>query len=162
LSKLLKARLGAETVLTRTDDTFVPLASRPALANSVGADLFISIHGNASSTKGVRGVETFYVESAAYKGAAAGSPLLAVVASRHFAAVLQHALYAGLSGSDPLVQNRGVKAAPLSVLVAPTMPSVLTEISFVSSSYDEQKLRRSEYRDTIAEALFQGIKTYTA
>jgi N-acetylmuramoyl-L-alanine amidase len=71
-------------------------------------------------------------------------------------------LYATLSGADPLVQDRGVKAAPLSVLVAPTMPSLLTEISFVSSSYDEQKLRRPEYRDTIAEALFQGIKTYAA
>jgi N-acetylmuramoyl-L-alanine amidase/putative methionine-R-sulfoxide reductase with GAF domain len=162
LSRLLKARLGAETILTRGDDTFVPLALRPALANSVGADLFVSIHGNSSSAKSVRGVETFYVAPAAYKGAASGSPPLGVTASRRFAAVVQHALYATLSGADPLVQDRGVKAAPLSVLVAPTMPSLLTEISFVSSSYDEQKLRRPEYRDTIAEALFQGIKTYAA
>jgi N-acetylmuramoyl-L-alanine amidase len=162
LSRLLKARLGAETILTRDNDTFVPLESRPALANSVGADLFVSIHANSSPAKSVRGVETFYVAPAAYKGSASGNPRLLVTASQRFAAVVQRLLYATLSRADPLMQDRGVKSAPLSVLVAPTMPSVLTEISFVSSSYDERKLRRPEYRDTIAEALFQGIKTYAA
>jgi N-acetylmuramoyl-L-alanine amidase/putative methionine-R-sulfoxide reductase with GAF domain len=160
LSRLLKTRLGAQTMLTRSDDTFVPLPSRSALANNVGADLFVSIHANSSSARSVRGVETFYVEPTAYRGSTSGSPPLAVSASRRFAAMVQHALFATLSHADPMLQDRGVKAAPLSVLAAPTMPSVLTEISFVSSSYDEQKLRRAEYRDTIAEALFQGIKTY--
>lgn len=162
LSKLLKARLGAETILTRADDTFVPLESRPALANRVGADLFLSIHGNSSSVNNVRGVETYYVTPAAYKGGAPGGPETAVTASRRLAAAVQHALYATLSGADPLVQDRGVKAAALSVLEAPIMPSVLTEISFVTSPYEEQKLRRPEYRETIAEALFKGIKAYAA
>ena len=160
LSRLLKTHLGAVTMLTRSDDTFVPLPSRSALANNVGADLFVSIHANSSSARSVRGVETFYVAPTAYRGSTSGSPPLAVSASRRFAAMVQHALFATLSHADPMLQDRGVKAAPLSVLAVPTMPSVLTEISFVSSSYDEQKLRRPEYRDTIAEALFQGIKTY--
>ena len=162
LSKLLKARLGAEIILTRTDDTFVPLESRPALANSVGADLFVSIHGNSSSKDDVRGVETYYVTPAAYKGNAPSGAESAVTASRGLAAAVQRALYASLSGADPLVQDRGVKAAALSVLEAPTMPSVLTEIAFITSRREEQKLRRPEYRETIAEALFKGIKAYAA
>ncbi len=160
LSKLLKARLGADVMLTRTDDSFVPLEARPALANSVSADLFLSIHGNSSSLKNIRGVETYYVTPAAYRGSAPGGAEVAVTESRHLAAAVQHALHAALAGADPLVQDRGVKAAALSVLEAPVMPSVLTEISFVTSPHEEQELRRPEYRDTIAEALFQGVKTY--
>ena len=160
LSRLLKARLGADVILTRTDDSFVPLEARPALANSVSADLFLSIHGNSSSLKNIRGVETYYVTPAAYRGSAPGGAEVAVTESRHLAAAVQHALHAALAGADPQVQNRGVKAAALSVLEAPVMPSVLTEISFVTSTQEEQKLRRPEYRDTIAEALFQGVKVY--
>ena len=73
---------------------------------------------------------------------------------------MQHALYSSLAGADPRVNDRGIKAAALSVLEAPTMPSVLTEISFVTSTLEEQKLRWPEYRDTIAEALYRGIATY--
>ena len=71
-------------------------------------------------------------------------------------------MYTTLSGSDPLVQDRGVKTAALSVLEAPTMPSVLTEIAFVSSAREEQKLRQSDYREKIAAALFEGIKAYAS
>jgi N-acetylmuramoyl-L-alanine amidase len=162
LGKLLKARLGAEIILTRTDDSFVPLESRPALANSAGADLFVSIHGNSSSKDEVRGVETYYIAPAAYKGSAPSGAESAVTASRRLAAAVQRALYASLSGADPLVHDRGIKAAALSVLEAPTMPSVLTEIAFVTNRREEQKLRRPEYRETIAEALFTGIKAYAA
>jgi N-acetylmuramoyl-L-alanine amidase len=140
----------------------VPIQSRSALANSVGADLFLSIHGNSSSAKDVRGVETYYVTPAAYKGSASSGPDKGITASRRLAAAVQHALYISLAGKDPLVQDRGVKAAALSVLEAPRMPSVLTEVSFVTSTQEEQKLRRPEYRDTIAEALFKGITTYLA
>jgi N-acetylmuramoyl-L-alanine amidase len=162
LSKLLRVRLGAETILTRSEDTFVPLESRSAVANSVGADLLLSIHGNSSSGNNVRGVETFYVTPTAYKGNAPGSREPAIAASRRFAAAVQHALYTTLSGTDPLVLDRGVKTGALSVLEASGMPSALTEISFVSSAYEEQRLRRSDYRDTIAEALFKGIMVYAS
>jgi N-acetylmuramoyl-L-alanine amidase/putative methionine-R-sulfoxide reductase with GAF domain len=160
LSRLLRQRLGAEAILTRSDDTFIALEDRPGLANSVGADLFLSIHGNSSPAKNVRGVETYYVTPAAYKGSSSEGPDRVIAASRRLASAVQHALYTSLSGADPLLNDRGTKAAALSVLEAPTMPSVLTEISFVTSTYEEQKLRRPEYRDSIAEALFEGIKAY--
>jgi N-acetylmuramoyl-L-alanine amidase len=158
LRRLLEERLGAETLLTRLDDTFITLEDRPAFANSVAADVFLSIHGNSSPVKNVRGVETYYVTPAAYKGGALGGSTVA--ASRRLATAVQHALYTSLADADPLINDRGIKAAALSVLEAPTMPSVLTEISFVTSTDEEQKLRRPEYRDTIAEALFKGIAVY--
>jgi len=166
LGKMISARLSAEVIYTRTDDTFIPLESRSAMANSAQADLFVSIHGNSSDYRSVRGVETFYMDP----GSTARLEVVsatekkrspdAVTASRQLAAAVQHALYTKLSADDPDLRNRGVKPAPLVVLVGPSMPSVLSEISFLSSPAEEQRLKTSKYRDRIAEALYEGIHNY--
>ena len=82
--------------------------------------------------------------------------------SKKLAASVQKALFGTLSSKNSSIRNRGVKAASFVVLKGTTMPSILAEVSFVSSPSDEEKLRNSEYRQQIAEALYKGIARYAA
>src|SRR6266481_1569287 len=182
LGKLLENRLGAEVVYTRDDDTFIPLETRTAIANKEEADLFISIHANSSQDPGARGIETYYLnftssadalEVAARENAVSEKSihelqdLVRKIAlkekiqeSREFAADVQKLLYGGLNAKNPGMRNRGVKKAPFIVLIGANMPSILTEISFISNPGDEKKLRDAEYRQRIAESLYRGISRY--
>jgi N-acetylmuramoyl-L-alanine amidase len=80
--------------------------------------------------------------------------------SRRLAASVQHSLYATLASNSPDIRNRGIKDASFLVLTGTTMPSILTEISFVSSPADERNLQSAAYRQQIAEALYKGIARY--
>ena len=157
LGNLVVQKLGGEVVFTRTDDTFIPLQSRASLANAASADLLISIHGNSSPYRSVRGVETFV---AASPGKLLEASDVRMTESRKLARAVQHSMFAHLAESDPGLQDRGVKSAPLVVLAETTMPSVLIELSFVSSPIEERKLMEPAYRDQIAQALFDGISVY--
>jgi len=184
LGRLLEARLGAEVVYTRRDDTFVPLETRTAIANRERADLFISIHANSSRDSDARGVETYYLnftsspealEVAARENAVSEKSihelqdLVKKIAlkdkideSREFASDVQDSLYGGLALSTAGIRNRGVKKAPFIVLIGANMPSILAEISFVSNPADERKLETSEQRQRIAESLYRGVARYTS
>jgi len=184
LGKLLQTRLGADVVYTRTDDTFIPLETRTAIANQEQADLFVSIHANSSDDPGARGVETYYLnftssrdalEVAARENAVSEKSihelqdLVKKIAlkekieeSQEFASDVQHALYRGLGAKSPGIRNRGVKKAPFIVLIGANMPSILAEISFVSNPGDERKLRTLQYRQRIAESLYRGISKYVS
>ncbi|MFZ0286119.1 MAG: N-acetylmuramoyl-L-alanine amidase [Terriglobales bacterium] len=184
LGKLLTRRLGAEVVYTRTDDTFIPLETRTAIANREGADLFISVHANSSRDPDARGVETYYLnftsspdalEVAARENAVSEKSihelqdLVKKIAlkekieeSQEFASDVESSLYSGLAAKSPGLRNRGVKQAPFIVLIGANMPSVLAEISFVSNPGDERRLRTSEYRQRIAESLYRGIAKYVS
>ncbi|HET6842009.1 MAG TPA: N-acetylmuramoyl-L-alanine amidase [Candidatus Angelobacter sp.] len=184
LGKLLENRLGAEVVYTRDDDTFIPLETRTAIANKEEADLFISIHANSSQDPAARGIETYYLnftssadalEVAARENAVSEKSihelqdLVRKIAlkekiqeSREFAADVQKLLYGGLNAKNPGMRNRGVKKAPFIVLIGANMPSILTEISFISNPGDEKKLRTSEYRQRVAESIYKGIAKYTS
>jgi N-acetylmuramoyl-L-alanine amidase len=182
LGKLIEERLGAEVVYTRTSDDFVPLETRTKIANDQHADLFLSIHANSSGYKAVSGVETYYLsfsaskedlEVAARENAGSErsihelSDLVRQIAqqdkadeSRDFAARIQSASYALARQSYPRARNRGVKKAPFVVLIGASMPSVLTEIGFVSNAREEALLKRPDYRQKIAGALFKGVEAY--
>jgi N-acetylmuramoyl-L-alanine amidase len=182
LGRLLEARLGAEVIYTRQDDTFVPLETRTAIANRERADLFISIHANSSRDDDARGVETYYLnftsspdalEVAARENAVSEKSihelqdLVKKIAlkekieeSREFATDVQDSLYRGLSLRNAGIRNRGVKKAPFIVLIGANMPSILAEISFVSNPTDARKLETSEQRQRIAEALYRGVSKY--
>jgi N-acetylmuramoyl-L-alanine amidase len=179
LQVLVETQLGAEVVMTRDNDTFVPLESRTQRANEEKADLFLSIHANSSPEKSVRGVETFFLNlntqsrdalaTATRENAASEKKihelqdLLQKIVlndkadeSRELAKHIQQAMSKrGNAGS-----NRGVKQAPFVVLIGAAMPSVLAEISFISNPEEEKRLKGPEYRQQIAESLFQGIKSY--
>ncbi len=182
LGKLLEARLGAEVVYTRKDDTFIPLETRTAIANQQRADLFISVHANSSSDEAARGVETYYLnftsspealEVAARENAVSEKSIYElqdlvkkialkekIEESREFAGDVQESLHSGLAAKSPGIRNRGVKKAPFIVLIGANMPSILAEISFVSNPGDEHRLATSEYRQRIAESLYRGIAKY--
>ena len=182
LGKLLAARLGAQVVFTRRDDTFIPLETRTSIANQEQADLFVSVHANSSYDPDARGVETYYLnftsspealEVAARENAASDKSihelqdLVKKIAlkekieeSREFASDVQGALHTGLATRNPGERNRGVKKAPFVVLIGANMPSILAEISFISNPGDERRLRTPEYRQRIAESLYHGISRY--
>ena len=184
LGKLLEARLGAEVVYTRKDDTFIPLETRTAIANQEQADLFVSIHANSSRDPNARGVETYYLnftsspdalEVAARENAVSEKSihelgdLVKKIAlkekieeSHEFASNVQEALHSGLATRNSGMRNRGVKKAPFIVLIGANMPSILAEISFVSNPGDERNLKTSEYRQKIAESLYRGIAKYVS
>ncbi len=184
LGNLLQQKMGAEVVYTRTDDTFIPLEARTAIANQAQADLFISIHANYSDDSAIRGIETYYLnftsavdalEVAARENAASETSihdlqdLVKKIAlkekieeSHEFAADVQRSLWSGVAAKAPAVRNRGVKQAPFVVLIGANMPSILAEISFLSNSSDEQKLQTPQYRQRIAEYLYRGIGRYVS
>jgi N-acetylmuramoyl-L-alanine amidase len=184
LGKLLETRLGAEVEYTRTDDTFVPLETRTAIANQDHADLFISIHANSSRDPDARGVETYYLnftsssdalEVAARENASSDKSIYElqdlvkkialkekIEESREFASDVENSLYSGLVAKSPGIRDRGVKKAPFIVLIGANMPSILAEISFVSNPTDERRLRTGAYRQRIAESLYRGIAKYAS
>lgn len=182
LGKLLEARLGAQVVFTRRDDTFIPLETRTVIANQEQADLFVSVHANSSHDPDARGVETYYLnftsspealEVAARENAASDQDihelqdLVKKIAlkekideSREFASDVQESLHSGLAAKTSGVRDRGVKKAPFVVLIGANMPSILAEISFISNPGDERRLQSPDYRQRIAESLYRGISRY--
>ena len=182
LEKLLQRTPSIEVILTRRSDDFVPLQERTALANREGADLFLSIHANASATPRVRGIETYFLNFAnsmsaaavaARENAASGQAMGALpdivkaialnnklAESRDFATDVQRAMIERLRGANKTVKDLGVKQAPFVVLIGAAMPSVLTETSFVTNPQESKLLGGSPYRQRIAEALYNAIRKY--
>ena len=183
LGKIIKQRLpGAGVVFTRSDDSFIPLEERTAIANEAHADLFISIHANSSQDHGARGIETYYLnlkgspeamEVAARENAVSQvgihdlEDLVKKIArnekideSREFAEDIQSSLSQRVQKTTKTVKNRGVRKAPFVVLIGADMPSILTEISFLSNPADEQLLKKPEHRQRLAEGLYQGVASY--
>jgi N-acetylmuramoyl-L-alanine amidase len=183
LGKIIQQRLpGADIVYTRSDDTFIPLEERTNIANQAKADLFISIHANSSQDHAARGVETYYLnlkgsaeamEVAARENASSDQgvhdleDLVKKIArnekideSKEFAEDIQDSLAKRVLKTGKTVKNRGVRKAPFVVLIGADMPSILTEISFLSNPADEQLLKKPEYRQRVAEGLYQGVASY--
>lgn len=184
LGKLVRQRMGAEVVFTRSTDTFIPLEQRTKIANDEKADLFLSIHANSSPAASATGVETYYfnftsdqnsLDLATRENASSASSIFQlndllhravlnakVEESRDFAQRVQTSLYTMSAHMNKASRNRGVKKAPFVVLIGATMPSILAEIGFVSNRHDERSLKREDQREKIAEALYKGISNYAA
>ena len=182
LEKLLLKQPGVEVVMTRRTNDYVPLEERTAIANRESADLFLSIHANASEDARARGVETYFLNFASNKQAEAiaarenaGSArtmgnlpdIVRAIAlnnkldeSRDFASLVQAAMVERLKKANRASRNLGVKQAPFMVLIGATMPSVLAEISFVTNKQEATWLKTQTYRQQLAEALLNGIMRY--
>lgn len=182
LGELITENLGSEVVFTRNDDRYIALEERGAIANRSRADLFISIHANSSRHSTATGVETYYLnftsspealEVAARENAVSErsvndlGDLIKKIAlkdkideSREFAGKVQMALYSGAAKAGNRTKDRGVRKAPFVVLIGASMPSILTEIGFLSNPKEESLLKKPEYRQKIAEALYRGISQY--
>jgi N-acetylmuramoyl-L-alanine amidase len=183
LGQLIEAGMGSEVVYTRKDDTFVPLEERTRIANDKLADLFLSIHVNSSPYRAASGSETYYLnfttsrealEVAARENATSNKSihelqdLIRKIAlrdkveeSREFASRLQSSLYV-LSAKTVAGKNRGVKKAPFVVLIGAAMPSVLTEVGFLTNPREGILLKRADQRQKIADALYRGLSSYAS
>ncbi|MGA7922022.1 MAG: N-acetylmuramoyl-L-alanine amidase [Candidatus Acidiferrales bacterium] len=172
----------AEVIYTRKDDTFIPLEQRTAIANDSKADLFISIHANSSHNEAARGIETYYLnfatseesmEVAARENALAQGSLHElqdiikkiarnekIEESKELASDIQDSLSHRLQLVSQDERNRGVKKAPFVVLIGADMPSVLSEISFISNPSDERLLKKTDQRQRVADGLYRGIASY--
>ena len=182
LRKLLEKDPAIDVKMTRDTDVFVPLEQRTAIANREGADLFLSIHANASRSSKARGVETYFLNFASNPEAEAVAArenstsgrtmhslpeIVRAIAlnnkideSRDFADTVQKAMVRRLGERNAQLRDLGVKQAPFVVLIGAGMPSVLAEISFVTHRQEAQLLKTGAYRQQIAEALHEAILRY--
>jgi N-acetylmuramoyl-L-alanine amidase len=182
LHKLLEKQPGVEIVMTRDTDVFIPLQERTAIANREGADLFLSIHANASRNIQARGIETYFLNFAmnpeaeavaARENATSGQAMHSlpdivktialnnkINESRDLAETVQRSMAKRLSARNRALRDLGVKQAPFVVLIGALMPSVLAEISFVTNKQDGALLKTGAYRQQIAQALLDAILNY--
>jgi N-acetylmuramoyl-L-alanine amidase len=182
LRDLLEKQPGIEVTLTRSTDEFIQLEERTAIANRTGADLFLSIHANASRNPQARGIETYFLNFAsnpeaeavaARENSASGKTMHSlpeivraialnnkIDESRDFADMVQKSMVRRLSSKNRTLRDLGVKQAPFVVLIGAGMPSVLAEISFITNRQDGTLLKSGAYRQQIAESLFDAIVRY--
>ena len=182
LQKLLAKQPGVDVVMTRATDVFIPLEERTKIANREGADLFLSIHANASRNSKARGVETYFLNFAtnpdaeavaARENAGSGQSMhklpdiVRAIAlnnkideSRDFADMVQRSMVRRLSSRNKELRDIGVKQAPFVVLIGAEMPSVLAEMSFVTNRQEASLLKTGAYRQQIAEALLDAVLRY--
>ena len=183
LGQLIEQKLpGADVIYTRKDDTFIPLEQRTAIANEAKADLFISIHANSSHDHDARGIETYYLNFAtsedslevasrenalSQEGLHDLQDLVKKIArnekieeSKELASDVQDSLAHRMQSVSQNERNRGVKKAPFIVLIGANMPSILSEISFISNPSDEKLLRKPDQRQRVADGLYRGIAAY--
>ena len=182
LKETLVSELGAEVIMIREDDKFIPLEERTAIANTKEADIFISVHANASFNRRASGVETYYLnltnDEAAIRVAARENAVstkkmsdlqyilndLMKTAktneSSRLAAKVQGSLVASLKAKYNDVKGNGVKGAPFYVLVGTHMPSILVEVSFISNPKEEARLTDKEYIKEVVNGITIGIKGY--
>jgi N-acetylmuramoyl-L-alanine amidase len=187
LGGVLREKYNIEVIFTRDRDVFVPLEERAAIANSKNAELFISIHANASPRKSVRGIETYILnwttDEEAMRVAArenaisfsrmqkAQSELQMILQdlardnkkdeSMRLAHNVQVSMVDALKQDYNEIVDLGVKQALFYVLVGAEMPSILIEASFISNYAEEKLLSQDRYREKIAEAIANGIKDYS-
>ena len=187
VTEMLKARLeeglGIKVVLTRTADYYVGLKERTAIANNNRADLFLSIHANATFRRDIEGYETYYLslrstdkqarsyaemenKALGVKGGEDDKALLEAILwdmaqtgyiqeSNELASMVQKRIVGELRGRD-----RGVRQAPLAVLMGARMPAALVEIGYISNPEQEVRLNRQSHQEQIASALYRAIEDY--
>ena len=184
LAEILRSE-GVDAVLTRTTDSFVPLSTRAFIANTSGADLFVSIHSNANRVKSMNGFETYYVAptvSDTSRALLSAKNAKLNLDNRCFAsssqdlkATLWDMIYTNARAESIELANSisrsmdgnldarilGIKAARFQVLREVRMPAVLIEVGFVSNLDEERLLKNNFYRQKLAESIAEGIKNYS-
>ncbi len=183
LAAALESKLRTRVVLTRSDDSVVPLDQRTSIANQYKADLFLSVHKNAAIVKGAHGAETYFLsleasdelaKKAAEAENAAAHPAASAAPSADLKLILWDlAQQQYLNESSKLatdiqeemnritgVTNRGVKQAPFKVLVGATMPAALVEVAFITNAEEEKRINSEAFQKTVVDALTTAIERY--
>jgi N-acetylmuramoyl-L-alanine amidase len=183
LARKLKKEMGIEVVLTRKDDTFVPLEDRTAIANAEEADLFISLHMNASPNGDARGLETYYLDNTNDEGSIRLAARENGTSRKHVSDLqfilsdmtqnmkledsitLAHRLHGsvvnGMAARLREVRDLGVKKALFYVLVGARMPSVLVEMFFITNKTEATAMSQEKYQNAVVDSLYEGILKYS-
>ncbi len=173
---------GFDVRMTRNSDVFIPLEERTGMANETNADIFVSLHINASRNRKVKGISTYVLSRASDKEAlelAARENGVSVKKlsevrfiiddlstygrkkeSLKLAKTVNDAIVRNISSRHGPVHDLGLKQAPFYVLVGARMTAVLVETSFISNRSEEQRLRRRSYQETIADSVVEAIRYY--
>ena len=182
LKNILESKENLEVIMTRESDIFLDPESRTVIANQKQADLFISIHANANRSRKLSGIESFYlnfsqdpsvIETAARENATSTKNISEmkdiiekivqnskIVESKELADSIQKSLVKNLSQKYSNVRSLGVKGGPFWVLIGGEMPSVLVEISHLSNPTEEKRLKSPQYRQRVAQGIYEGIIDY--
>jgi len=177
----LESKYGYEVEFTRTTDVFIPLEERTAIANTLNADLFLSIHINAHPDASIGGIETYYLNLAtnaeamrvaAYENATSAhninemQDILAslmqnakIEESSRLADAVHAKLITGLDGKYN-IRDLGVKQAPFYVLIGAEMPAILAELSFITNKREAKLLRTRSYQSLVAQQIADGVVNY--
>lgn len=184
LKPVLESELGCEVILTRSSDRFLSLEERTAIANTQGADLFLSLHINAHPSPDVRGFETYYLNLttnaeamrvAAMENATSThqmSELQDILSdilknskineSSRLAEQVHNAVIDGLPDQFGPIRNLGVKQAPFYVLIGAQMPAILIEVAFISNKQDAKNLKSPAFMDALVAEIIRGIRNYVS
>jgi len=183
LVPILKKQTGAEVILTRSTDIFIPLEERTAIANTNDADLFISLHINAHPSPKIHGVETYYLNLstnaeamrvAAFENATSThqmSDLQDILSdimknskineSSRLAGFVHNSLCNGMEEIQKKdFKNLGVKQAPFYVLIGAEMPAILVEMAFITNQQDSERLSSDSFLDVIVNEIGEGVQDY--
>lgn len=184
LAKELHKNLKVRVILTRYHDIFLPLAERTAIANQQKADLFISIHCNASLKSHTEGFEIYFLseEASDEEAQAVANMENAVMAleekkeqGNELSSILWSlAMNEFMNESSELcslvcsevdrnlrtVENRGVKQAGFTVLRGAKMPAILVEAAFISNRSGERRLKDGKFQNSLVESICAGVKEY--
>lgn len=175
---------GIEVIMTRDTDKFVSLSRRSRIANASGADLFISIHVNASRARRIQGFEIYYLrdfaDTALNKLVSSDDcdylfrNLAMDISSKNVKAILLDMIYtqnqsqalslarcvSSSTAKEISLKNRGIKGANFFVLKNTHIPAILIEMGFISNSTEERYLKNSSYRQQLAEGLANGLLNF--
>lgn len=174
--------MGLHVIMTRDRDVFIPLEERTAIANMSNADLFISIHANASRSRRTKGITTYYLSPtrnrismlvAARENATSTKKLsdlqliledlmktTKINDSATFAGDIQGDMLKSLKEDGYKTPGLGVRSAPFFVLMHANMPSILIETSFVTNPTEEKLLIQKGYEQSIVDGIVKGILHY--
>lgn len=185
LAKLLGERLkkqGFSVMYTREKDTYVALDQRAVIANNKKADLFISLHVNASKDKKLNGVETYFLDLARTTSAATVAARENAVSvksisdlqfiltdlmltsklqeSQDLAAMVHQKMYVRLRQAGFTINDNGVRSAPFYVLMGARMPAVLVEIGYLTNENDARRIKSVKYLERLADGIALGVAEY--
>ena len=185
IGRLLEKQANARVIYTRDEDVFIPLWKRTKIANENNGKLFISIHANANKNRRIKGFETFILrpgktadavevaerenavvkleeEISRYKNLTEDNFIIASLVQSTFmkesedlGGIIQEQMHKTIPSPD-----RGLKQAGFFVLIGASMPNVLVEVGFLSNPQEEKQLRKPGYRQSIAQAIYDGIRLF--
>jgi N-acetylmuramoyl-L-alanine amidase len=182
LAEKLRDKLNCEVILTRASDKYISLEERTAIANTKKADLFISLHCNASKSRKLKGFETYFLNLATDDQAIAVaarenatskkniSDLESILndlmqnakikESSRLATIVQDSMVSNLQKKYSQIKDLGVKQAPFYVLIGARMPAILIETSFISNKTECKRMITDKYQSNVCESITLGVEEY--